>query len=134
MAFSKIATLSGHTDRVWSLAVHPYLPLLASCSSDKTTRIYSLQNDQFPLLAVLEDSHKRSVRTVAWKPTGDEPSIALGSFDSTISIWGRENDEWTFLATIEGHENEVKRVAWSFDGSFLATCSRDKSIWVWESK
>lgn len=68
--------------------------------------------------------------------------LATGSFDASAGIWRRfegepedeeeEEEEWRFSVILDGHESEIKSVAWSAGGQFLATCSRDKSVWVWE--
>jgi len=43
-----------------------------------------------------------------------------------------EDDEWRFSVVLDGHESEIKSVAWNASGQYLATCSRDKSVWIWE--
>ncbi|KAI0465310.1 hypothetical protein LJB42_000540 [Komagataella kurtzmanii] len=138
MSLSLVHTFTGHTDKCWATSIHSKLPLLATVSGDRTCRVYNLETKR--LIVVLDDdSHSKTLSSVEWKPTGEFPSLAIGSFDSTISIWGNEEavledeDSWTLMAIIEGHENEIKGVSWSHDGVYLASCSRDKSIWIWEA-
>jgi cytosolic iron-sulfur protein assembly protein CIAO1 len=62
--------------------------------------------------------------------------IATASFDGTVVIWESQNSSnsrWELVASLEGHENEVKCVCWSNDGKWIATCGRDKSVWIWEN-
>ncbi|ORY80513.1 WD40-repeat-containing domain protein [Protomyces lactucae-debilis] len=132
------ATLTGHTDRVWHIAPHPQRPLLATASADKTVRIYA--TNDYHLMGIVEGNHKRSIRCCDWKHGETKPVLATASFDSTAGIWDCVGDEetgegeWECAGLLEGHENEVKCVAWSASGTLLATCSRDKSIWIWEAE
>uniref|UniRef100_A0A0D9WXB2 Probable cytosolic iron-sulfur protein assembly protein CIAO1 homolog n=1 Tax=Leersia perrieri TaxID=77586 RepID=A0A0D9WXB2_9ORYZ len=128
--------LTGHADRVWSLAWNPSPgagagPVLASCGGDKAVRIWKRAADgAWQCTDVLEDTHNRTVRSCAWSPDGK--LLATASFDSTTAIWEYSGGDFECVATLEGHENEVKSVSWSASGSLLATCSRDKSVWIWE--
>ncbi|MCJ1403075.1 Cytosolic iron-sulfur protein assembly protein [Xylographa trunciseda] len=143
--------------RAWLTAPHPTLPIVATCSSDKSVRIYSLTS--FTLLSTISGGHKRSVRSCAWKPgIKGESVLATASFDASVGVWKRwdsedliprpereldfadrgdidnadEDEEWRFALVLDGHDSEVKSVDWSAGGNFLATCSRDKSVWIWE--
>lgn len=43
-----------------------------------------------------------------------------------------DGEDYRFAVVLEGHDSEIKSIAWSVHGNFLATCSRDKSLWIWE--
>lgn len=166
----------GHSEPAWCVAWNPTRPLLASCSTDKTVRLYSYHfpantsteaNDissrrsvkpVFQFLAEIPTAHKRTIRSIAWSPSGR--TLATASFDSTVGVWEEVTDaaegidgaehtddedgdvnmgtegptEWECVTTLEGHESECKSVGYSSDGALLASCSRDKSVWVWEGE
>ncbi|PNW80017.1 hypothetical protein CHLRE_08g374400v5 [Chlamydomonas reinhardtii] len=168
-----IGALSGHDDRVWNVAWSPQGDMLASCSGDKTVRIWSRrqprpseqvpssasavpqppqppqppqsqpaqhqqqqlpptqQQQQWYCSAILDQCHTRTIRSVAWSPTGR--ALATASFDATVAVWELSSGVWEQVAELEGHENEVKCVAWNPDGRLIATCGRDRSVWIWES-
>ncbi|CAM9829211.1 unnamed protein product [Chrysoparadoxa australica] len=132
------AVLRGHTEQCWSVDWSPDGQLLASSSSDKVVRVWGrgVDGKEWRCLCELEDGPTRTVRCIAWSPCGR--FIAAASFDGTTTAWERCNTadprhlEFEVIATVEGHENEVKSVCWSKDGSLLATCGRDKTLWIWE--
>ncbi|KAL6703010.1 Cytosolic iron-sulfur protein assembly protein [Coniothyrium glycines] len=151
---SPLATLSPpSTSRTWQSHPHPSLPIVATACSDRSVRVYSLTS--FALLHSITGGHKRSVRSVSWKPgTQGQSVLATGSFDSSAGIWRRDQrpslqddftnrrigdededadaDEYQFSCILDGHESEIKCLSWSPSGQYLATCSRDKSVWIWE--
>ncbi|SCZ89555.1 BZ3500_MvSof-1268-A1-R1_Chr9g10452 [Microbotryum saponariae] len=156
MSIQPIATLPGHTDRAWQVAWSPSTPLLASCSSDKSIRFYtytppppstasssssSTSFPRFTFSSSIPSAHPRTIRSVSFSPTGQ--TLTTASFDSTVGVWSPSTDrddneqastEWeTAGDSLEGHESECKSAQWSSDGRLLASCSRDKSVWVWEA-
>jgi len=107
----------------------PMAKILASCSGDKTIRLWSKKRDLWTS-QVLEGHHDRTIRRVTFSSNGK--LLAAASFDSTCSIWEmNRNGEWKVISTLEGHEHELKSVAFDSTGSLIASCSRDKSVWIW---
>lgn len=52
--------------------------------------------------------------------------------DDDESEKSEKDDDWEFTLVLEGHENEIKSVGFAPSGQYLATCSRDKTVWIWE--
>ena len=147
MSSSLSCRLLGHTDRVWQVRFSSDGSRLASCSGDKTVRLWCEDTTApgggaWRCYAVLEDQQSRTIRACDWSHP-DGKLLATASFDATTAIWQQmggsapDTEEWEVVAELEGHENEVKSVAWcpAYSGGglgLLATCSRDKTVWIWE--
>jgi len=163
MPLLRRAVLEGHKSRVWHVSWHPTLPLLASCSEDKSIKIWSpvpsadvpapkLFSSIWHSVAELDGFSTRTVRCCEWSPCGR--LLAATSFDGNTTIWrvggralangalswvlnaggvGAGDLSFEVLVSLDGHESEVKGVAWSPSGELLATSGRDKSVWLWEA-
>jgi WD40 repeat protein len=141
-----LRTLQGHTDWVRSVAWNPDSTLLASGSGDCTVRLWDVRTSQ--VLRTLQ-GYTSWIWSVAWSPDGT--LLANGSADCTVRLWdvGKIHTEpeseleltvnpgskWTsgkLLRTLQGHTSWVVSVAWSPDGSFIASGSGDGTVKLWD--
>lgn len=150
-ALSEVCTLSDHEDRVWCISWRPNRspPEFATCGADRVIRIWGAKRgapldagDSWRLKCEIDatEQHGRTLRSIAWNKAGDMFSAAC--FDATSSLWKevtlKDEDspngmEFERVGLVTGHENEVKCSAYSPSGSYFATCSRDKSVWIYET-
>ncbi|OAV94360.1 hypothetical protein PTTG_03379 [Puccinia triticina 1-1 BBBD Race 1] len=116
---------------------------------------------EFQYIDSIPSAHTRTVRSIDWSPKGDllasgsfDSTASIWSsnhFEQKVNQAGLNSEDesgrpkspildgeeegeesWECLMSLEGHESEVKGVSWNRNGNLLATCSRDKSVWIWE--
>ncbi|MCP4419148.1 MAG: hypothetical protein GY805_21240 [Chloroflexi bacterium] len=127
-AHQPVAMLTEHMEWVNSAAWKGDGSLLASASNDGMVIIWDTESWQ-PVTALT--NHTQGVNSIAWK--GDGSRLASTSSDGTVNIWDTES--WQSVITLTEHTgrvdslfdldptHDVKGVAWSTDGSRLASVS-----------
>ncbi|KAL9103763.1 MAG: hypothetical protein Q9163_001222 [Psora crenata] len=137
-----IATLSGHTEPIISLAVDPTFRLAVSGSHDGTCRVWNLAAHGACLATLV--GHKKEVRAVAFAlgapaekedgSGGKGQRVVSGGVDGKVMVW----DAWSGarVAVLDGHRALVGHVLavtdGGGDGGTIVTAGADGAIRAWE--
>jgi WD40 repeat protein len=100
---------SGHTHRIWSVAVSDDSKFLVSASADGTVRIWDLQSGK-EIRRIIEGSG--SVKAVAVR--SDSRQIASGGKDGVIRLWDLQGNR---ISEIQSHMRWVECLSLLSNGS-----------------
>lgn len=114
--------LPGHTGLVSVVAWSPDGQQLASGSWDQTVRIWQVESGE----QIGEIPHPDQIIALDWSPNGDV--LASATWGSQILLW--EAATTNSLGELVGHRESITHLAFSPDGTLLASASPDSArLW-----
>jgi len=138
-----VATVdTGHEDMIHDAQMDFLGTKLATCSCDKTVRVFDVNINHGSQTFVAElKGHEGPVWQVAWAHPRYDTLLASCSYDRKVIIWketteikpdGRKIVKWDTSYVYEGHDSSVNSVCWAPPewGLMLACGSSDSSITV----
>ncbi|XP_078465858.1 protein SEC13 homolog isoform X2 [Lampetra planeri] len=122
---------TAHLDMIHDAQMDYYGNRLATCSSDRTVKIFDIRNGEQILVADLR-GHEGPVWQVAWAHAMYGNVLASCAYDRKVIIWREEGDAWERIYEYAGHESSVNSVSWAPRefGLVLACGSSDGAISV----
>jgi WD40 repeat protein len=138
-------TYRGHADGVLGVAWSPAGKRIASAggsedqtvSVDTTVQVWDAVDGSY---IYIYRGHSNAVLGVAWSPDGKRIVSGGGDFysekfssgeggDTTVQVW--DAIDGSHVNIYRGHSDLVWTVAWSPDGTRIASGSADKTVQVW---
>ncbi|EAA05842.4 AGAP009488-PA, partial [Anopheles gambiae str. PEST] len=107
-------------------------------------------NKSVPRVLCQMDNHLACVNCVRW--SGNGLMLASGGDDKLVMIWkktlsgsgggigafggggGKSVEHWRCISTLRGHAGDVLDLAWSPQDRWIASCSVDNTIIVWDAQ
>ncbi|CAG8693838.1 14891_t:CDS:2 [Cetraspora pellucida] len=128
---SQTALETFHEDMVHDAQLDYYGKRLATCSSDRSIKIFEIEGENRQEIVTLK-GHDGPVWQVAWAHPKFGSILASCSYDSKVIIWKEQKGSWKKIKEYTGHTASVNSVSWAPHelGPILACASSDGKISV----
>jgi len=128
----KVEVLVGHENTVLAIGVSFDGEILVTGCSGGSLRLWDIE--ALICLIVLDDVHDLGLTSCAFKPIENASEIVTAGNDAEIKIWSLDQrKKLTLRVVLAGHSGPVMGLAFSTNGSILASTSGDKTVKIWEA-
>ncbi|KAI3389328.1 hypothetical protein SNEBB_001445 [Seison nebaliae] len=146
----EISSLENDSSILWDCDENEKEKLIGVCGKELHLSLWKYEKEEFKKINFqfrppIDDVRQlKTTRRISWNHKGDK--ICVSGFYPNIYVYelckeydDDDDDEkmiyfLKLYAILDGHSTEVKCCSWSFDDRFVATCARDKSVWIWEDQ
>lgn len=120
---------TAHDDIIHDAQMDYYGARLATCSTDRSVKIFDVRNGQQLLVADLK-GHEGPVWQLTWAHPMHGSLLASGGYDRKVIVWKETDGKWDKVFEYDDFGSSVNSVCWApYEyGLILAAGSSDRSI------
>lgn len=122
---------TAHEDMIHDAQMNYYGTKLATCSSDRSVKIFDVKNGQQTLVANLQ-GHEGPVWQLGWSHPMFGSLLASVGYDRKLIIWKETGGSWVKVYEYTNHDSSINSISWAPHefGLMLACGSSDSSLSV----
>lgn len=122
---SLTTTFKAHDASVSGIAFHPTDKTFATCSDDKTWKLWTAPAGE---LLLQGSGHTEWISSCEFNPDGSK--LATSSGDATVRIWDLKTAECSAVFT--EHSHAIWDTSFHYSGDFILSASLDGTVKLWD--